>query len=204
MRAMFWAGSVVVALAALVGAGRLWAEGKDRQAAPRTRVALVNLTHVIKNYEKYKSFQGELQATTRPFQERDKKLRAQAEKLAKGMRDTPIVPAKAEDTQEKLRKIQRELEDNQLKAKKAMAKKSDEAMKTVYLDIAEAAKRYAAVHDFDVVMHYNDAVTEEELNSPMNIARKLQSGALMPMYSAPGIEISDELLGLLNQGVQRN
>jgi len=200
---MFWAGSLVVAAAALIGAGRLWAEGKGK-AGPRTRVALVNLTHVIKNYEKYKSFQEEIQVTTRPFQERDKKLRAQAERLAKGMRDTPIVPAKAEDTQEKLRKIQRELEDNQLKAKKALAKKSDEAMKTVYMDISEAAKRYAAVHDFDVVMHYNDAVTEEEVNSPMNIGRKLQLGALMPLYAAPGIEISKELLEVLNQGVRRN
>jgi Skp family chaperone for outer membrane proteins len=199
---MFWTGTLIVVAAALVGAGRLWAEGKERKG-PRTRVALVNLSQVIKNYEKYKNFQAEVQAATRPFQEREKKLRSQAEKLAKGMRDTPVVPAKAEDTQEKLRKIQRELEDNQLKAKKAIARKNDEAIVTIYKEITEAAKRYAAVHDFDVVMHYNDAVTEEELNNPINIARKLQSGPLMPLYAAPGIDISKELLDVLNQGTSR-
>ncbi len=167
-------------------------------------MALVNLTQVIKHYEKYKNFQGEIQETTRPFQERDKKLRAQAEKLAKGMRDAPIVPAKAEDTQEKLRKIQREIEDNQLKAKKALAHKGDEAMKTVYLDIADAAKRYAAAHDFDLVMHYNDGVTEDEQNSPMNIARKLQSGVSCPCTPHPALRSARSCSNVLNQGVQGN
>ncbi len=47
MRAMSCAVSLVMALAALIGAGRLWADNKDEwpaKAAPRTRVALVNLT----------------------------------------------------------------------------------------------------------------------------------------------------------------
>jgi Skp family chaperone for outer membrane proteins len=203
---MFCAGSLIVALAALAGAGRLWAEHKEpkpAKAAPRTRVALVNLSYVIKQYKKYTNFQDELKEASRTFQERDRKLRAQAEKLTKGA-GNPILPAKAEDSEEKLKKVQREIEDNGLKAKKTLGKKSDDAMKTIYMDIEEATKRYAAAHDIDLVMHYNDAVTPEELTSTPNIARKLQSGPLMPIYSAPGMDISKDILEVLNASMKKD
>ncbi len=81
MRAMFWMGSVVVALAVVIGAGRLWAENKEEKPAkaakaeaPRTRIALINLSYVIRNYKKYTKFQEDLKTTMKPFQERDMKL----------------------------------------------------------------------------------------------------------------------------------
>ena len=201
MRTMFCTGSLVVALAALVGAGRLWAESKEQKpakAALRTRVGLVNLTYVIKNYGKYQQFQHEMKESVATFQARDRKLRAQAEKLTKGKDNSPIIPAKSEDVQEKLKKIQREIEDNSAKARKVLGKKGDEEMKMVYMDLEEATKRYAEAHDLDLVMHYNDATTKEECYSVPNISRKLQSGALMPLYAAPGMDISEELVKILN------
>jgi Skp family chaperone for outer membrane proteins len=215
MKAMFCAGSLVVALAAVIGAGRLFAEGKDQKPAkqpkPQTRIALLNLTHVIKNYDKYKNFQGEMKTTVKTFEERDKKLRAHAEKLRAQMEkakqqkeESGVVPAKADDLEEKLKKIQRDLEDNQVKAKKALGKKSEEEMKILYMDVYEAARRYAAAHEFDLVLHYNDGVTEEELHSPQNIARKLNTGALTPLYAARGMDISSELTNLLNEGLRKN
>jgi Skp family chaperone for outer membrane proteins len=189
----------LVAVAALAGAGRLLAEVKGaKPAAPRTRVALVNLSYVIKNYARYKDYQDEMKEAAKTYQERDKKLRAQAEKLAKGMGNSPVVPAKSDDAEEKLKKVQREIEDNALKAKKALGKLNDEAMKTIFTDLTEACERYASAHDLDLVMHYNEGVTPEEVGSTQNIARKLQSGPLMPIYSARGMEISKELVELLN------
>jgi Skp family chaperone for outer membrane proteins len=204
---MFCAGSLIVALAALAGAGRLWAESKEQKPAKapqRTRVALVNLTHVIKNYKRYGQFRDEMKRIAAPFQERDQKLRAQAEKLNKAKGNSPIIPAKSEDIDEKLKKIQREAEDNQVKAKKALSKKTDEDMKTIYMDIEEATKRYSASHDIDLVMHYNDAVTKEDYYSTPNIARKLQSGPLMPIYAAPGLDISQELVEILNASMKKD
>jgi Skp family chaperone for outer membrane proteins len=204
---MFWAGSVVVALAAVVGAGRLWAEGKDQKpakpAALRTRIGLINLTYVMKNYKKYAKFQEEIKEIVKPFQERDAKLREQAEKLAKEARDSTVVQAKAEDREEKLKKIKHQIEANNDKAKKAVGKKSDTVMQTLYIDVMEAAQRYAAVHDLDLVLHYNDATTKEDYLSAPNIARKLQTGALMPVYTAQGMDITKEVAELLNSAGQK-
>lgn len=205
MRAIFCTGSLIVALAALVGAGRLWADGKDEwpaKTAPRTRVALVNLTYVIKNYTKYTQFQEEIKKLVAPFQERDRKLRAQADKLTKSKEDASIVPAKSEDIEEKLQKIKREVEDNNAKAKKVLGKETDHEMKIVYLDVMQAAQQYALAHGFDLVLHYNDAITKEDYFSAANISRKLQSGVLMPLYSAPGLDITQELAKILNASLK--
>jgi len=208
---MLWMGSVVVALAVVIGAGRLWAENKEQKPAkaaktemPRTRIAIVNLTFVIKNYDKYKTFQEDLKKAVEPFQERERKLRAKADKLKQRKQSSTILPANAEDIDGALKTVQREKEDNDEKAKKAIGKKSDKEMKILFLDVEEAAKRYAIAHDFDLVLHYNDATTKEDCESVQNIARKLNTGALMPMYAAPGMDISSALVKLLNQGVAQD
>src|SRR5581483_8728783 len=81
MRAVLWMGSVVVASVVVIGASRLWAESKEKKPASRTRIGLVNLTYVIKNYDKYKEFQLEVKKFVEPFQERDAELRSQLEEL---------------------------------------------------------------------------------------------------------------------------
>lgn len=207
MRAMFWAGSVVVALAAVVGAGRLWAEGKDQKpakpAALRTRIGLINLTYVIKNYKKYTNFQEELKAVIKPFQEREAKLRKQVEKLAK-KGNQKIVPAKSEDMEEKLKELQREIEDNNAEAKRAIGKKSDAAMKICYLDVIQGAQHYAIAHGFDLMLHYNDATTPEDYFSVPTIARRLQTAGLMPAYAAPGMDITKEITEVLNRAQEKD
>jgi Skp family chaperone for outer membrane proteins len=204
---MFWLGSVVVAVAVLVGAGRLWAEGKDKKPAKPadsgTRIALVNLTYVVKNYEKYKHFQEDIKKVLAPFQETEKELRKEAEGLSKQI--TPNTPAEERtEIEGKLKDLQRQLEDNNAKAKRVLSKKSDEQLKIIYADLTEAAQRYAVGHNFDLVLHYNDATTKEEILSSQNIARKIQTGALVPLYAAPGMDISVELVKNLNENVKKD
>jgi Skp family chaperone for outer membrane proteins len=208
MRAMLWMGSVVVALAAVVGASRLWAESKEKKPAPRTRIGLINLTYVIKNYDKYKNFQEEMREFVEPFQKRDAELRSQLEELRKQATDPSLVPtagedrdekARKEELEEKAKKIQREMEDNKEKIKKKLGKRNDEEMKIIYLDVYEATQHYASANDLDLVLHYNDAITKEDFLSAQNIARKLNTGALMPLYEKPNMEISQDLVALLNQ-----
>ncbi len=93
------------------------------------------------------------------------------------------------------------MEDNQAEAKVVLGKRSDDEMKTLFLDVYEAAQRYAASHDFELVLHYNDAVTKEDFLSSQNIARKLNTGALMPLITMPSLDISRELVSMLNSYV---
>lgn len=208
MRSVLWMGGVVVALAAVVGASRLWAESKEKKPAPRTRIGIINLTYVIKNYDKYKEFQEEIKKYVEPYQKRDAELRQQLKELRSQAEKSSLVPAKGEDgdekekkeeLEEKAKKIQRRIEENSEKIKKKLGQKSDEEMKIVYLDVSNAAQEYARSHELDLVLHYNDATTEQDYFSAQNIARKLNTGAFMPVYVKPSMDISKDLASILNQ-----
>jgi Skp family chaperone for outer membrane proteins len=196
------------ALGVLCYAGRLWAQAQTAPAAnpapaaaPRTRIALINLTYVIKNYDKYKTFQEEIKKLVGPFQGTDAKLRKEAEDLVKQKTPTATAEQVAE-IDKKLKEIQRKIEDNNIEAKMVVGKKSDDEMKILYMDVLQAAQGYATSHDFDLVLHYNDATTPEDYFSAPNIARKLQTGALMPVYAASGMDITKEIVALLSYNLR--
>lgn len=229
MKAFVCASSLVVVLAAAIGAGRLSAEGKNdkpkSEAQPRTRIALLNLTYVIKNYDKYNQFQVEIKKMIEPFKSRDQELREELEELgvqAEKMKEplSPIVPAKAEqiegtlppksasklpeDVEKRVKVLRREIEDNSAEAKQVLGKRSDREMQVLFQDVAEAARRYARANDIELVLHYNDAVTKADYDSAQNIGRKLNTGSLCPLYSVPGMDISKELVKQLNEEFRNN
>jgi Skp family chaperone for outer membrane proteins len=179
-------------------------QGAGAPSAPlRTRIAILNLTYVIKNYDKYKRFQDEIKVFIEPFQKKDTELRQKLEELRKAAGNPPRQgqPSQGEELEKQAREIQRQLEDNAAEIKLKLGKRSDDEMKTVYLDVCTAVQSYARSHDFDLVLHYNDAVTESDFLSPQNIARKLNTGALMPMTFQPSMDISQDIVKILNYNV---
>jgi len=197
MKTVFRLGSLIVAAVVIFGASHLWAENKAKKpVAPRTRIGLLNLTFVIKNYDKYKQFQDEVKVLLEPFQTKDADLRQQLAELRKR---AEAQPSQREELERQAKDIQRKMEDNGLAIKLKLGKKSDEEMQLLYKDVAEAVERYATAHDLELVLHYNDAVTKKEFDSAKNIARKLNTGSLMPIYMVSGIDISTEIVDDLNQ-----
>lgn len=164
----------------------------------RTRIALLNLTYVIKNYEKYKHFQQEIKGIVEPFHTKDQNLRHQLEELRKNAEKQPD---QRMELQRKAKEIQNKIEDNSMEAKIKLGKRSDDEMKILFLDVYQAVQGYARSHDFELVLHYNDAVTKDDFLSAQNIARKLNTGALMPLYMMDSMDISQDVVRLLNYNV---
>jgi len=212
MRVVLWMSSVILASAAAIGASRLWAEDKAKKPAPRTRIGLINLTYVIKNYDKFKQYEIEMKKLIEPFTQRHNELQSKLDELRKQATNPSLVPTsgengrektKDEEVEEKARKIQRDIEDNKAKIKLKMSKRSDDEMKVIYKDVMEATQCYATKYDLDLVLHYNDAITHEDLLSAQNVARKLNTGALMPLYSKEELDISMDIVTLLNQRMHK-
>jgi hypothetical protein len=51
---------------------------------------------------------------------------------------------------------------------------------------------------YDLILHYNDATDDAEPRSEANITRKMQARALIPIFTAPGIDINSDILTALN------
>lgn len=177
--------------------GHVGAQG-NAAAAPKTKVGLLNLTYVIKNYNKFKNFQEDLKKTVEPFQTKDTGLKTEGEKIAKEAQTPATTAARREAIEKRLKEIQRDIEDNKNEAQKVVVKKQEDQLKILYMDVRGIVERYAQAHGFEMVLHYNDATTQEEYWSPTNIARKMQAGALMPMYMANGLDISANIVATLN------
>lgn len=177
-------------------AGRSTADAKA--GAPRTRVALVNLNYVIKNYEKYKAFQNELKKEGEVHQKEIQTKTAQMEAIKKKI--TPALPAsEREKLESQFRNLKRDVEDITAKARGSLSRKGSEAMVTIYKEVRDTAQRYAASADFDLVFHFEEAATPAELDTPKNIMRKMNAGGCVPMYWKNGMDISWHVVTQLNK-----
>jgi Skp family chaperone for outer membrane proteins len=173
-------------------------------AAPTTKIALINLNYVVKHYDKFTTFQAQMKTVLQKFQDEDKRLLTAMEtetKKASNPQQPPDATQKAA-IEENLKNLKRQREDNTANGKKELADKSDEGMKTLYIEVAFAAKRYAAARGIELVLHYNDATDQQEMWSVPNIARKIQAGACIPLDYAPGMDISPQIVQMLNAAYQ--
>jgi outer membrane protein len=203
MRDLLRVGGVVVLLGALILTGRSWSDTEKPAPKPKTRIGVVNLAFVVKNYEKFPLFQQEIQEAAKPFQEKDAKYKKEAEELTREAQDPQTTPARRAAIEKKLKTLQRKAEDNKSEAQQALARKQERQLKALYEDVEAATRRYATARGLELVLHYNDAITQADLKSPQNITGKMQQRGCMPLYSAPGIDISKEIVAALNKDLRR-
>jgi Skp family chaperone for outer membrane proteins len=189
----------VVALGVAICVGRLWAYPQGAPAAePKTKVALFNLTYVVKNYEKFKAFQEDLKASVAPFQGKDAAFKAEGEKLAKELQQPQTNNDRREQIEKRLTELKRLIDDNKQDANKTLVKKQESQLTILYQEVRGVVEKVALSRGFEMVLHFNDATTQQEYWSPPNIARKMQAGALMPMYWAGSLDISVDIVTTLN------
>jgi len=195
--------AAALAVAALLLAGRSWSVNKPEEPKHRSRVAVFNINYVVKYYHKYRDYADELKASLAKYQANDTKWREQSEKLAKEHKQGGVTAERREQIEEELRELGRKLEANKRAAQKVLKAKNDGAMKECYRDVQKAAAKYAKDRGLELVLHYHEPVTDGELTSPENYARKLNLGAMMPVYWADGTDISQELVKALNKGEKK-
>src|SRR5260370_12930354 len=83
-------------------------------------------------------------------------------------------------------------------------KTGDQQQAAVYKEIQAAARDYATAHGIELVLHYNSAAFETDPWTPESINRrrtgvlgKMQAAGCFPASPAPALDITNELLNLL-------
>ena len=195
---------VVAALLLLnVAALTLWSRAAPPTASAKsTRVGVYNQAYVVKNYEKFKRYQVELKNRVDPFQKIDTDKKEQGSKLSEELKDSELAAERRKEIEKELTKIQREIEDNKKEAQAVLIKAQERQLQSLYGDIEAVVRRLATNRGLDLVMHYNDALTETERKSAPNIARKMQAGAFMPVFIEPSIELSEVILEELHKDME--
>jgi Skp family chaperone for outer membrane proteins len=168
---------------------------------PQSKVAVLNLSFVIKNYKKWTTFQNEYKAKLESYDGELKKLKAQLDLKTEDLKKPGVDAGMKEQLERQMRDIQRAMQDKTEDGKKSLAEMEAKQFSTIYKDVQDMTTRYAKNRGIEIVMHYNDGTTEAEVNNPMNIGRQMGQGACFPLYMAQGIDISGDILAYLNQAV---
>lgn len=190
---------VVTLCAVLNWSARLSAQQPEKQPAPAAKsVAIVNLHAVLKGYQKTKVYDQEVEDLVAPMRKQGKELKKKIAEMTKALK----TKEDKEDLKNAIRDQKRLLEDLENKASKEVAKMRERQLVKLYKEIEEGVSRVAIAKGFSLVLHYTEPATKEEKYSPENIQRKLagssQTGATIPLYYYPGLEISAEVIANLN------
>ena len=162
-------------------------------------ISAIDMKPDDENYTKFKSYQDQLKSKVDPFQLRDTTWKTEGEKLAKEAQLPTTSAPRREEIEKKLKELQRLIEDNKAEAQKVLVKEQEAQLVTLYGDIYNVVNRVAVAHSYDLILHYND-VPKEEIWNAQNVARKMQAGALIPMYMSGTVDISKYVLDTLNAG----
>jgi Skp family chaperone for outer membrane proteins len=169
-------------------------------------VAVINLLQVVKNYNKAKFYETELEETLKPYRTQAEGLKAKLIQWQNYLSDPKNQQIKQEDREkgeQSITSLKRQLEDLDKDARKAFGKKKEQQVVQLYQEINEHVKAYAPSHGFHLVMAYFEPVTAADIFAPANIARKLEGmqmgGSCMPMYFADGMDISNAIVETLNR-----
>jgi len=169
------------------------------EPALKGKTAYVNLTVLIKGYTKYQRFQTDTKSQVDKIEAKVKRLKGQLDAEAKTLTQPDLNQEEREACQKRARELQRQLEDLTVEGRSVVGRSTEGAMVELYKDVREVVAAYARQEGLDAVLHYNDATPgTPEFYAPPNVGRKMQAGAAMPLYLAPGIDITEAILTELN------
>ncbi|HXG10888.1 MAG TPA: OmpH family outer membrane protein [Gemmataceae bacterium] len=196
-------GLMSVGAAVYVGS-RLWAQQGTPGAAPvpapvRTPVRVINMSKVVKKYNRWINFQNEYRELyKREYEQKIEKLKGELQVHTAKLQDSKTPEAERTTAEKEVRRIQRQMQEISDDAKQTLGKKEADMIVIIYKEIEEAVQQFARASAVELVMHYNDATEEPDLHSTANIHRKLSYGGCVPLYIAPGMDISDHIIQFLN------
>jgi RNA polymerase sigma factor (sigma-70 family) len=169
----------------------------------QTRIGLINMTRMVKGSKHFQALQADLHGRVKQAQEKLEVLKAQMRQAQTGV-DDPATPAgRRETSADEVRRLRREIEDEEERAKRTLNKREGDALTIMYREVEEAARRFAQARGLELVLFYNDVVTEADFYNPSTLQRKMsQTGALVPLVVSPGMDITDSVTEALNRAYE--
>jgi len=198
-------GALALAASVIVGT-TLLAQGAPPAAppAPTVKIAFINLAYVLKNYHKVDALAKDFEQRYKTYEADAKQKKAQIEAMDQENTKPETPAAKREENLQKITVLKRNIEDINATARKALAPQSEANTVGVYLDIQNAATKYAMANGFEMVLQFQDGFTKDDYNSPMNIMNKMQTRACIPMFYQQGNDISLQVVNALNEAYAKS
>jgi Skp family chaperone for outer membrane proteins len=182
-----------------LGLGLFACTGEVSAQATTSHVKVVNIWMVVKNYKRTEALRAELQAIVKQYDDQLKQTKTDLEGRKTQIKDGD----KYTDEQKKalaneVKRLERILTDKGEEMREVLIKKESEQAIGVFHEIEDAIGRVAKSGGAELVLIYGDTPDEKDRYVAQNLARKINTSACMPLYIAPGVDITADVLKLLN------
>lgn len=197
-------GSVVVLGAAIVGAGLGGYLSAQQPKAPatapsvltRTRVALVNMHVVLKQYGKYNAYKTTALSKEKEVTDQLQAKQTRLEKLANEAREKNTTDQRKGAIEAEMRTVRFEMDNIRTEGQKTLLKFSEDELSKIYREVYQVVSEYAAANGIDLVVRYME--DWEDYNAPAKIVGRMQI-PIWPMYYDRSLEVTGTIVDLVNK-----
>ena len=195
MKKLFVCFAVAAATTGLALAQERPAAAPAKAAAAAThQVGLIDMAHVFKNYDKFKSMTEDMQADAKAAQaeaeamvEQMKQIQATMQNLTEGSTDYI-----ANET--KILTLQTKLESFRKVQQREFLRKEAEIYKTVYMEVQNAVQRYAKYYKYTLVLRFN----RQSVDAAENPQEIITSMNRQVVHYREEDDLTDPILDFLN------
>jgi Skp family chaperone for outer membrane proteins len=166
---------------------------------PGTRVAVVNINKVLKNYQKAQNLNGQIKNKVTAYAKQINDKKEEIQKLQTELaKPTNAVAPQKDNLEKQIVNLQRALQDIDNEARKVIGKEQGDIAVQIFREIEGVIKAVAASNNFDIVLSYPDATEDNEMYTQDNVVRKLAAQAAMPLYYKPHVDMTKAVIDTLN------
>jgi hypothetical protein len=149
-------------------------EGDKSPRAPETRIAFVNIGFVLKNNVAYRIANQGADRVEADHDRRVQEKRCQVQGLCWDVENRTLTAEERADLERTIRETMAEMERLKDEGRETIVPMRDEARVTFYRDLQDAAQHYAAVHGFELVLHFNDPLPPDpNYYSALSVQRRV-------------------------------
>ena len=167
-------------------------------AMPGTRVAVVNINKVLKNYNKAQSLNAAIRSKVQGYAKVINEKKEAIQKAQAELAKPTTTQQQKEEYEKQIVNLQRSLQDLDNEARKSIGKEQGDIAVQIFKEIELVIKAVATSNNFDIVLSYPDATDEAEMYTQENVVRKLATQAAMPLFYKPHVDMTNAVIQTLN------
>ena len=185
----------VAAASAGLALAPITAQEKAPAASQTHQVGLIDMAHVFKNYDKFKSMTEEMQADAKAAQDKAQQMVDEMKATQTAMKDLTENSAEYKANEDKIIALQTDLETFRKVQQREFLRKEAEIYKTVYMEVQENVQRYAKHYGYTLIIRFN----RQSVDAAENPQEIITSMNRQVVFYREQDDLTDPILDYLNR-----
>lgn len=158
------------------------------------RVGLIDMAHVFKHYKKFESLREDLKAQIADSETQAKQMAEEIKSVQAQMKEHKEGSPEFAAKEQQLAKMTAEFETFRRSTQREILKEESAIYHTVYMEVADAVRRYSNHYGYTLVLRFN----REDLN-PEDPQGLIQGMNRQVVFHRPEDDMTDSVLDYLNK-----